>query len=161
MFNAKNMDRNERSYSNEDITVHWKPKDCVHAGTCFREMRKVFDPARRPWIDMSQGETDAIIDIVERCPTDALTYERNKPGSSSEGEVKKSTKPPQADKVDFSIMRNGPILAEGKFDIVMPDGSIREVKSITSFCRCGISKTMPFCDGTHNKEGFFPDESSY
>lgn len=151
------MDRNERSYSNDDITVHWKPKECVHAGTCFREMRKVFDPARRPWIDMSQGETDAIIDIVERCPTDALTYERISGDGEREGVT--SSKPPKAEKVNFSIMRNGPILAEGHFDIILPDGSTREVKSITSFCRCGLSKTMPFCDGTHNKEGFFPDDS--
>lgn len=149
------MDRNERSYSNNDITVHWKPKECVHAGTCFRELRKVFDPSRRPWIDMDKGTTEEIIDIVERCPTDALTYVR-KSNSGSIEEIA-STKPPQTEKVNFSIMRNGPILAEGNFDIVLPDGSTREIKSITSFCRCGLSKTLPFCDGTHNKEGFFPD----
>ncbi len=68
------MDKNERSYSNNEIKVHWNPKECVHAGTCFRELRKVFDPSRRPRIDMEQGTTDEIIDIVERCPTDALTY---------------------------------------------------------------------------------------
>lgn len=149
------MDKNERSYSNDDIIVHWKPKECVHAGTCFRELRKVFDPARRPWIDMEQGNTDEIIDIVERCPTDALTYERKSSGGEVEGIT--SSKPPQAEKVDFSIMRNGPILAEGNFSINLPDGSVREVKSITSFCRCGLSKSMPFCDGAHNKEGFSPD----
>lgn len=150
------MDKNERSYSNKDITVHWKPKDCVHAGTCFRELRKVFDPARRPWIDMEQGTTDEIIDIVERCPTDALTYDLK----SGKGEVAntESTKPVKADKVNFSIMRNGPILAEGEFSVHLPDGSTREIKSITSFCRCGLSKSQPFCDGAHNKEGFFPDK---
>jgi len=148
------MDKNERSYSNNEITVHWKPKECIHAGTCFRELRKVFDPARRPWIDIDQGTTEEIIDIVERCPTDALTYERKGEGALS-GQA--STKAPQAEKVNFSIMRNGPILAEGSFTILMSDGSEREVKSITSFCRCGLSKNQPFCDGTHNKEGFFPD----
>lgn len=148
------MDKNERSYSNDEITVHWKPKECVHAGTCFRELRKVFDPARRPWIDISQGTTDEIIDIVERCPTDALTYERKGAGGTG---GQPSTKAPKTEKVSFSIMRNGPILAEGNFTILMEDGSEREVKSITSFCRCGLSKNQPFCDGAHNKEGFFPD----
>ncbi len=149
------MDKNERSYSNKDITVHWKPKECVHAGTCFRELRKVFDPSRRPWIDIDQGTTEEVIDIVKRCPTDALTYDRNGDADSTSAEA--STKPPQAEKVIFSIMRNGPILAEGNLIINMPDGSEQEVKSISSFCRCGLSKSQPFCDGTHNKEGFFPD----
>lgn len=148
------MDKNDRSYSNGEITVFWKPHECVHAGTCFRELRKVFDPARRPWIDLSQATTSEIIDIVERCPTNALTYEKNK-SRQTVGNV--TTKPAQENTVSFSIMRNGPILAEGHFMVYLPDGSEREIKSITSFCRCGMSKNQPFCDGTHNKEGFFPD----
>lgn len=149
------MDKNNRSYSNNEITVHWKPKECVHAGTCFRELRKVFDPSRRPWIDLEQGTTEQIIDIVERCPTDALTYDRNTTPRDSSKET--SSKPLTSEKVTFSVMRNGPILAEGKFTVVKLDGSEQEIKSITSFCRCGMSRTQPFCDGTHNKKGFFPD----
>jgi len=152
------MDKNERNYTNGDITVYWKPKECIHAGICFRELRKVFDPARRPWIDLKEGTTAEIIDIVERCPTDALTYTRNRDTERSEiSEEGESTKPPQADKIKFSVMRNGPILAEGNFMIYHEDGREQEVKSITSFCRCGMSKNKPFCDGTHNKQGFFPD----
>jgi len=150
------MEQNERSYTNGEITVHWKPRECVHAGTCFREMRKVFDPSRRPWIDLTQGETDAIIDIVERCPTDALTYDRNTKTADAEQQI--STKTAGGEKVNFSIMRNGPILAEGSFTVIKEDGTEQIVKSITSFCRCGLSKNQPFCDGTHNKQGFFPDE---
>jgi len=149
------MDKNERSYTNGEITVHWKPKECVHAGTCFRELRKVFDPSRRPWIDLTQAETDQIIDIVDRCPTDALTFERNIVGTESS--IISPNKPQQAEKVNFSVMRNGPILAEGKFVVIKTDGSEQEIKSITSFCRCGMSRTQPFCDGNHNKQGFFPD----
>lgn len=153
------MDKDNRSYKNEDITVHWKPRECVHAGTCFRELRKVFDPSRRPWIDMTQAETDAIIDIVDRCPTDALTYERN--NSTENNNYEKISPKASNEKVNLSIMRNGPILAEGHFTIVGTDGKETEIKSITSFCRCGMSKNMPYCDGTHNKKGFFPDESGY
>ncbi len=149
------MDKNDRKYSNKDITVYWKPKECVHAGTCFRELRGVFDPSRRPWIDMEQGTTEQIIDIVERCPTDALTYERN---DAAKVEEQDSTKPVQDAKAKFSIMRNGPILAEGPFTIIHDDGTEQEIKSITSFCRCGMSRNQPFCDGSHNKNGFFPDE---
>ena len=153
------MDKSKRSYSNKDITVHWNPRECVHAGTCFRELRKVFDPSRRPWIDLSQGETTAIIDIVDICPTDALTYEKKT--QLDDSNEKTAATPLQTEKVNISIMRNGPILAEGNFTIIKADGSETEIKSITSFCRCGMSKNMPFCDGTHNKRGFFPDEPNY
>ncbi len=153
------MDKSKRSYSNEDITVHWNPGECVHAGTCFRELRKVFDPSRRPWIDLLQGETDAIIDIVDRCPTDALTYNRKTTFSNNDEKTLAPTLP--TEKVNLSIMRNGPILAEGQFTIIKADGREIEINSITSFCRCGMSKNMPFCDGTHNKKGFFPDEPNY
>ena len=154
------MDKDNRSYKNEDITVHWRPRECVHAGTCFRELRKVFDPSRRPWIDMSQAETDAIIDIVDRCPTDALTYKKNDSSESSAEETTPSTSS-TTEIVNLSIMRNGPILAEGDFTIVGADGKETKIKSITSFCRCGMSKNLHYCDGTHNKKGFFPDEPNY
>ena len=152
------MEKDNRSYKNEDITVHWKPRECVHAGTCFRELRKVFDPSRRPWVDLSQAKTDAIIDIVDRCPTDALTYERN---IVTEGSITKTVEDGVNEKVNITIMRNGPILAEGNFTIVGVNGKETEITIITSLCRCGMSKNSPFCDGTHNKKGFFPDEPSY
>ena len=105
---------------------------------------------------MLQGTTDEIIDIVERCPTSALTYERNNKPGQTETESS-SSKPHQGDVIKLSVMRNGPILAEGNFIIHHEDGREQEVKSITSFCRCGMSNNQPFCDGTHNKKGFFPD----
>jgi uncharacterized Fe-S cluster protein YjdI len=147
-------DENNRTYSNDEITVYWKPKECVHAGICFRDLRAVFDPGRRPWIDLSQATTAEIIDIVDRCPTDALTFEWNANIKNLSPEQKQDNSP---DQVKFTIMRNGPILAEGNFVIIKENGSCHEVKSITSLCRCGMSKNKPYCDGSHNKQGFFPD----
>ena len=52
------------------------------------------------------------------------------------------------------LFKNGPIHMEGKFNIVLPDGT-KEVKEGTiHLCRCGSSKNKPFCDGTHAKVGF-------
>ena len=147
-------DEDNRTYKNDEITVYWKPRECVHAGICFRDLRSVFDPGRRPWIDLNQASTAQIIDIVDRCPTDALTFEWNSKISGDElgtGQVE------NPDRVKFTIMRNGPILAEGNFVVIKENGSCHEVKSITSLCRCGMSKNKPYCDGTHNKQGFFPD----
>ena len=53
-----------RKYSNKEITVYWKPDACVHASYCYRELIEVFDPGRRPWVDMNGALTDRIIEVV-------------------------------------------------------------------------------------------------
>lgn len=154
------LDKEKRSYTNGEITVYWDPTECVHAGICFRELHDVFDPARRPWIDLSKADTKQIIDIVERCPTDALTFEY-----SSKGEkMQTKNNPPkysQIPKPEFKIMRNGPILANGAFTLINPDNTQKQINTITSFCRCGMSQNQPYCDGTHNKKGFSPDPYNF
>ena len=66
-------------YTNGDITVEWKPEVCKHSGICFHGLPGVFDPRRRPWIDMSRAESEEIIQQVSRCPSGALSIIRNKP----------------------------------------------------------------------------------
>lgn len=61
-------------YSNSDITVNWKPELCIHSAICARGLPAVFDPRRRPWIDMSQATTLQIVDQVKKCPSGALSY---------------------------------------------------------------------------------------
>lgn len=61
-------------YNNADITVNWKPELCIHCGVCARGLPGVFDPRRRPWIDMTQATTLQIIDQVNKCPSGALSY---------------------------------------------------------------------------------------
>ena len=66
-----------KKYSNEDITVIWKPGACIHSTNCWKASLKVFNPKRKPWIDMSGGTTEDIINIVNNCPSGALSFERN------------------------------------------------------------------------------------
>ena len=95
------------------------PVNACISGICFRDLRAVFDPGRRPWIDLSKASTAQIIDIVERCPTDALTFEWNNKAQDKNHETIEFSDP---DKVKFTIMRNGPILAEGNFIIQKENG---------------------------------------
>ena len=68
-----------KRYSNGEITVVWRPSQCVHSGICARGLPKVFDPRRRPWVVLDDHDSDTIVDQVERCPSGALSIERATP----------------------------------------------------------------------------------
>jgi uncharacterized Fe-S cluster protein YjdI len=63
-----------KHYSNDDITVVWQPDRCQHSGICFRGLPAVFDPRRRPWIQLAHADSATIVAQVERCPSKALTW---------------------------------------------------------------------------------------
>jgi CDGSH-type Zn-finger protein len=51
--------------------------------------------------------------------------------------------------------RNGPYLVRGEFELTDQDGHVIETRRSTiALCRCGASRTKPFCDGTHKTIGF-------
>jgi len=152
------MEPEERHYSNDEITVHWKPRQCIHATTCYRELIEVFNPRNRPWVNMNGAPTERIIEIVKKCPTQALTYDwidktrvSDKPGLSLDKGISEAdftcNKP-----VTVKLMKNGPLVVEGLFTIIGTDGKEIKAMHITSFCRCGHSDNMPFCDGSHRRK---------
>jgi uncharacterized Fe-S cluster protein YjdI len=146
------MESNDREYSNGEITVYWLPKKCIHATTCYTQLSEVFNPRNRPWVNMNGASSERIIEIVKKCPTDALTYkwndENHKDPSLTEP-VEHTVQP-----AEIQIMKDGPILVTGKIMLTDNEGKEYKTYSITSFCRCGASNNMPFCDGTHRKIAF-------
>ena len=47
--------------------------------------------------------------------------------------------------------RDGPLVIRGGFRIVDQDGNdIAPGRETVALCRCGKSRTRPFCDGTHS-----------
>ncbi len=49
---------------------------------------------------------------------------------------------------------NGPVQLDGPFAIGSADGRTILTGTSTWLCRCGQSKTKPFCDGSHATSGF-------
>jgi len=49
------------------------------------------------------------------------------------------------------VKSNGSLKVEGDFEIVDMEGNAYgfEGREIVSICRCGLSQTKPFCDGSH------------
>lgn len=59
---------------------------------------------------------------------------------------------PHADPAEVVITpyRDGPYLVRGPFALRDPDGDpIPVARRTIALCRCGKSRTRPYCDGTH------------
>ncbi|HEX5955182.1 MAG TPA: CDGSH iron-sulfur domain-containing protein [Solirubrobacterales bacterium] len=51
--------------------------------------------------------------------------------------------------------RDGPYLIRGEFELTDQDGEPIDARRGTiALCRCGASRTKPFCDGTHKSIRF-------
>lgn len=135
-----------KEYNNDNITVVWKPDLCAHSTNCWKDLLPVFDPRRKPWVDMQAAGSNEIIKVVDNCPSRALSYRLNKGAEMKEEEKK----------VDVQIKpaKNGPYLISGNFTIVDSDNNVIKSDSKVALCRCGASENKPFCDGAHKHKGF-------
>lgn len=66
------------AYSNEDITIAWKPNLCIHAGECVKTLPQVYKPKEKPWISIENASTQELINQITKCPSGALSYTKNK-----------------------------------------------------------------------------------
>jgi len=142
------MSERKKTYSNNEITVIWKPDVCIHSTKCWKASLAVFNPKRRPWIEMNGGSTEEIIKIVENCPSGALSYERSNKMNEQKEQTTQAT---------VQVSKGGPYLVKGKFVFVRTDGKEEIKEGSVALCRCGGSNNKPFCDGTHRKIGFDQD----
>jgi CDGSH-type Zn-finger protein/uncharacterized Fe-S cluster protein YjdI len=59
--------------------------------------------------------------------------------------------------VVVSPERNGPLVVKGNLEICSGTGRVIDRVTQARLCRCGGSRTKPFCDDTHLKIGFTAD----
>jgi putative redox protein len=64
---------NKHTYSNDDITVVWKPELCRHSARCASQLPQVFNPGVKPWVNMDAATSQEIKEQVAKCPTGALS----------------------------------------------------------------------------------------
>jgi CDGSH-type Zn-finger protein len=53
------------------------------------------------------------------------------------------------DKAQIKVNNNGSLRVTGNVELVDAEGNVFQTKQSFSLCRCGLSKRMPFCDGSH------------
>jgi uncharacterized Fe-S cluster protein YjdI len=140
-------------YTNNEVTVVWKPDTCIHSRICWTELKEVFDPTKRPWVEMSGGTTERIIEQVRKCPSGALSYFINEQNQTDPGQPSPVISE-AAQIVNIQIKPNGPILITTDCAIRHSNGEEEIKKGSTALCRCGASATKPYCDGSHRKINF-------
>ncbi len=130
-------------YPGVAATVRWHQGLCIHVGECGRSSGELFVGGRKPWCQPDVSTLDDVVDVVERCPTGALTYQR----SDGVEEIA-----PSANTVH--VANNGPLYVRGDLDIDGRHASMGGARFRAALCRCGQSKNKPFCDNSHERAGF-------
>ncbi len=120
---------------------------CSQSGFCANRFRR---------IEQMLSHTDdteiraLVMAMVERCPSGSYVY------SIQEGEEDIEPDLPQQIAVTTEITSDGPIegplWVTGNIPIERADGQPLETRNRVVLCRCGRSKNMPLCDGTHRPE---------
>ena len=83
VYHEESVDKMLR-YSNEDVTVVWKPEFCKHSGRCVTQLPQVFDLKKKPWVTMTEVDSQTIIDQVNKCPTGALSFFYNQENATAD-----------------------------------------------------------------------------
>lgn len=138
-----------KEYTNGEVTVIWDSQKCFHSANCVKNLKNVFNPRQRPWINMDGAATDKIIAAVKTCPSGAISFKMNDAVEDSGG-----NQDLQNSATDIQLLPNGPLMVTGSFEIKDSEGNVLACKEKVALCRCGASENKPFCDGKHRKVGF-------
>lgn len=133
-----------KTYTNNEITIVWKPSMCIHSRICFNGLGQVFNPAERPWVKPENATTEALMAQIDKCPSGALSYYKNNEAKPENIEVETIAE----------VSENGPLLVYGNITVKHNNGTVEQKNKVTAFCRCGASNNKPYCDGTHRKIDF-------
>ena len=138
-----------KTYTGKKIAIHDNRALCVHAGVCVSSLPSVWRLKQRPWIDPDAADVAHIIDVIEQCPSGALSY-------SIEGEEAQEPERTPA----IQVATDGPYKVTGDVQLVGQAWSAGAPRQRYTLCRCGASKNKPFCDGSHSEIGFKDDATS-
>ena len=131
-------------YAGANASVQWDGRICIHVGECGRATGDLFVAGRQPWCQPDLAELADAIDVVERCPTGAITLAADGDGPCETAD----------DENTVAVAVNGPLFVRGDLEIEGAATDMPGVKFRAALCRCGQSKNKPFCDNSHQAAGF-------
>jgi len=123
-----------------DVTIRFEAKRCIHSRHCVLSRPDVFVPnVKGEWIHPEAATADEVAELAHNCPSGAIQYIRH--------DGKPAEAPPKVNLVE--VRENGPLAFHGEFALAGHGTFLR-----ATLCRCGASKTKPFCDNSHTAKDF-------
>ena len=136
------------TYAGKKITIRDNRSICAHAGYCTDGLPSVFRHGEDPFIDPDGAVAAKIIDIINQCPSGALSYI-----------IEDDTVTRLIDDASIFVAPNGPYVVKGKAVLLETVGGKGGSESTCTLCRCGASKNKPYCDGSHWSVNFNDDDN--
>src|SRR5690606_4900778 len=144
---------------------------CIHSERCTAGAPNVFNRSARPWVDPNGESAEVVAQVIDTCPSGALSYTRTDGGVNGrrgrtldedpaaaiaadwESSGRAGADADTAPSVVITPQLDGPLVVDGAIALTQPDGSMEAVTRVT-LCRCGQSKSKPRCDGSHTRVAF-------
>ena len=146
-------------YETSQIRVTFDPGVCAHSGVCLRSLPAVFDISRRRWIDPGRASADEVMAAVAKCPSGALQSTlvtavhptvKAPDATTPAGESMRVEAADPGTPLKITVQERAGLLIEGPYKVVDAAGNVLREGVKCALCRCGHSRSKPFCDGTHN-----------
>lgn len=130
----------------DGIKLYDAPRLCVGARFC--------DRLGGAWALTANSKKPEFKEIAIQeamlCPSGRLVMALDATGEKYEPELE-----PSIALIEDPVGRvSGPIWVRGNIPIYGSDGEPYEVRNRMTLCRCGQSRDLPFCDGTHARTHF-------
>lgn len=133
-----------RQYRGKAINVSYDIQRCIHAAECVRGLPATFERQRIPWIEPDKSPAADVAEVIMRCPSGALWFERKDAGLPE----------PIPSTNTVTLVPDGPLYVRGEIKIISPQGTVLHKDKRISLCRCGNSNNKPFCDNSHIASGY-------
>ena len=131
-------------YRGQSIEVTFDSNRCIHSAECIRGLPQVFDTSRVPWVLPNAATVDEVANVIMRCPTGALHFQRHNNESPE----------PIPTENEMRVGKDGPLYLRGDIEILDDAGNVVATDTRVALCRCGASKNKPYCDNEHRKINF-------
>jgi CDGSH-type Zn-finger protein/uncharacterized Fe-S cluster protein YjdI len=122
----------------KDVSLYFDGKRCIHARYCVTGAPETFVAnVEGDWLYPDNTDTGHLIHIAKQCPSGAIQIQRKDHGPDETS--------PQVNTI--RVWENGPLAVHAEIILAGKADGARRV-----LCRCGLSKSKPYCDGSHKGE---------